>query len=243
VVGDILATEGLERRDVLWAIHDLRLEAGKEILAVLRRGDDASAEVAALCLRWSRDQAVGPFLREWTGRHVPLAKRAQKRRAVLPPLGTGINPKFPYRAVLFALRGHPSPETEQFLLTAARDFDPGFRSTAVGSLGWWTPFASSEVLLHLNAARFDPSPDVRHAARASLARLGERQALQWFRQALSSDNRQRVLEAIQTIVIENLTLLWPDLDRIADGDDTDLVHCAREGLEQMQEEFDNGWGR
>jgi HEAT repeat protein len=196
-----------------------------------------------LCLRWSRDAAVAPFLREWTARHVPMSKRSQKRRAVLSVRGSNIDPRFPYKAVLFALRGHASAETEQFLLLAAKDHDPTFRSTAVGSLGWWEPFAQNEVLLHLNAARFDPSPEVRHAARASLARLGERQALQWFRQALSSDNRQRVLEAIQTIVVENLTLLWPDLDRIADGEDSDLVHCAKEGLEQMQEEFDNGWGR
>jgi HEAT repeat protein len=145
---------------------------------------------------------------------------------------------FPYRAVLFALRGHPSAETEQFLLAAAHDWDPTFRSAAVSSLGWWEPLARAEVQIHLHDARFDPSPEVRHAARAALARLGERQALQWFRQALASENRQRVLEAVQTIAVENLTLLWPDLDQLADQDDPDLAYCAREALEQLREELD-----
>ena len=55
--------------------------------------------------------------------------------------------------------------------------------------------ARAEVLLHLQDARRDPNPEVRQAARAALARLGERQALQWFRQALASENRQRVHES------------------------------------------------
>ena len=92
--------------------------------------------------------------------------------------------------------------------------------------------------MHLQSARFDPNADVRHAARAALARLGERQALQWFRQALSSDSRQCVLDAIHTIASEGLTLLWPDLDRLPDLDEPDLAFFAKEALEQMNEELD-----
>jgi hypothetical protein len=79
---------------------------------------------------------------------------------------------------------------------------------------------------------------VRHAARAALARLGERQALQWFRQGLMSDDSQRVHETIQLIAIESLTLLWPDLDHLADSEDADVAHHAREALERLNEEMD-----
>jgi HEAT repeat protein len=100
------------------------------------------------------------------------------------------------------------------------------------------PFERAEVLLHLQDSRFDPSPDVRHAARAALARLGERQALQWFRQALGSENRHRVLEAVQAVKEEGLTLLWPELDKVSDLDDPELASFTREVLEQMQEDFE-----
>ncbi len=230
--------EGRGQRDILHALHDLRVEAGTAILSLLRSQRCQHADLAAYALRWSKDPAVGPSLREWVGRTLSLQRRTMKRMRPRPPRRPSVPPRFPYRAILFAMRGHPSPEGEQFLLLAAHDWDPTFRGTAISSLGWWEPIARAEVLLHLNDARFDPCAEVRHAARASLARLGERQALQWFRQAWNSDNRQRVLEAIQAIAVENLTLLWPDLDRLADSDDFDLAWYAREALEQMREDLD-----
>jgi HEAT repeat protein len=146
----------------------------------------------------------------------------------------------PYRAILRALRGHPSPQTEALLLLAARDWDPTFRAAAVSSLGWWEPIQRPEVLLTLQDARRDPSPEVRHAARAALGRLGERQALLWFRQTLSSEDPQRVYDTIQSIAAEGLTLLWPDLDKLAEVEDSDVTHHAREALERMSEEMERG---
>jgi HEAT repeat protein len=125
-------------------------------------------------------------------------------------------------------------------LLAGRDWDPTYRVCAMSSLGWWEPLARTEVQSSLQDARRDPNPEVRHAARAALARLGERQALQWFRQSLTSEDPQRVLETIQTIAAENLTLLWPDLDRLADAEDGDVVHHAREALERLGEDMDRG---
>jgi hypothetical protein len=144
----------------------------------------------------------------------------------------------PYRAILQALRGHAAPETEALLLLAAHDWDPTFRSAAVGSLGYWEPFRRAEVLVHLQEARRDPSAEVRQSARAALARLGERQALQWFRQGLGSEDTQRVHETIQVIAVEGITFLWPDLDRLADADDIDVAHHAREALERLCEDMD-----
>ena len=98
--------------------------------------------------------------------------------------------RVPYAAILRALRGHPSPQTEAVLLLAARDWDPTYRAAAVGSLGWWEPIQRPDVLLTLQEARRDPQR--RKCARrpaAALARLGERQALQWFRQTLTERGR------------------------------------------------------
>ena len=94
----------------------------------------------------------------------------------------------------------------------------------------------------LHEARRDVSPEVRQAARAALARLGERQTLQWFRQALCNEDTQTVHETIQAVANEGLTLLWPDLDRLADADDNDVAHHAREALERSAKTSTGGSG-
>jgi hypothetical protein len=166
-----------------------------------------------------------------------MVRRAQRRRRAAPPRRPSVGADVPYRAILLALRGHPSAQTEALLLLAARDWDPTYRLSAVGSLGWWEPIQRPDVLLTLQDARRDPNPDVRQAARAALARLGERQALQWFRQTLTSEDPQRVHDTIQVVAAESLTLLWPDLDRLADAEDVDVAHHARESLERLCEEL------
>ena len=75
-----------------------------------------------------------------------------------------------------------------------------------------------------------------------LTRLGERQSLQWFRQSLCSENPYAVHEAIQLVTTEHLTLLWPDLDRLADAEDNDVAHHAREALERFREDLDHRLG-
>jgi len=145
----------------------------------------------------------------------------------------------PFAAILRALRGHASQHTEAFLMLAAHDWDPTYRIAAVSSLGWWEPMQRNEVLLTLQESRRDPNPEVRQTARAALARLGERQALHAFRQTLTSEDPQRVHEAIQLVAAEAITLLWPDLDRLADADDPDVAHHAREALELLCEEMDS----
>jgi hypothetical protein len=68
--------------------------------------------------------------------------------------------------------------------------------------------------------------------------LGERQALQWFRQALTSEDPQRAHDTMQAIATEGLTLLWPDLDRLADAEDLDVSFQAREALERLREDME-----
>ncbi len=223
---------------VLQALTDLRAEAGPEVLALLERGAGPHAGLAVELLAHSRAPAVGPWLRAWLVRHVGPARRAQGRRRPSAPRRPSVPSDVPYRAGLRALRGHPSAETEKLLLVAAGDWDPTYRAAALGSLGWWEPVATTAVLAGLQQGRRDPSPEVRQAARAALARLGERQALQWFRQALTGEDIPRVHEAVQVVASEGLTLLWPDLDRLADAEDTDVAHIAREALERMCEEME-----
>jgi hypothetical protein len=226
-----------EQRDILHALADLKAECASSVLTLLSQPDFGNKESALEALTWSQDPRVGPFLREWAAKHVPVVRRAQRRRRALPPLRRTISAVIPYQAVLRAMRGQPSRESEAFLLLAARDFDPTYRSAAIGSLGWWEPVHRAEVLMTLQQARHDPNPEVRQSARAALARLGERAALQWFRQALSGEDPQRVHEAIQVVANEGITLLWADLDNLADSEDADIAFHAREALERLCEDM------
>jgi hypothetical protein len=227
-----------EQRDYLLALNDLRGEAAPEALDLLTENRLAHPELGVEVLSWSRDAKVAPTLRAWAVRRIPMDRRALKRKRAAPPRRRSVAADVPYRAILRALRGHPSQESEAFLLLGAYDWDPTFRATAISSLGWWEPVDRPQLLRCLHNARRDPSPEVRQCARAALARLGERQALQWFRQALCNEESQAVHETIQVVANEGLTLLWPDLDRLADAEDNDVAHHAREALERLCEDLD-----
>jgi hypothetical protein len=226
-----------QQRDLLLALLDLRADVGPAVLPLLSQPRFPHADLALEVLANASDPRVGTVLRRWALDSVPMLRRSQRRRRAVPPNRPSAPGDFPYRALLRSLRGHPSRETEELLLLAARDWDPTYRAGAVGSMGWWEPVERGSVLLTLQDARRDPNPEVRQAARAALARLGERQALQWFRQTLTCEDSQRVHETIQTVALEGLTLLWPDLDRLADAEDGDVALHAHEALERLSEEL------
>ncbi|MGL4550498.1 MAG: HEAT repeat domain-containing protein, partial [Gemmataceae bacterium] len=225
-----------EQREILLALADLRAEAADAVLPLLSINRYPHADAALEVLTWSRDPRIGPALRELVLAKVPMVRRAQSRPRAHPPRRPSVGAEVPYRAVLRALRNHGSPPTEAMLLLAARDWDPTYRLAAVGSLGWWEPMQRGDVLVTLQeASQRDANPEVRLAARAALGRLGERQALTWYRHRLTNENAQVVYEAIQAIANEGLTLLWPDLDKLADAEDSDVAHHAKEALERMGE--------
>ena len=56
--------------------------------------------------------------------------------------------------------------------------------------------------------------------------------------SISTGDPQRVYDTIQAIAAEGLTLLWPDLDRLADAEDSDVAHQACEALERLGEELE-----
>ncbi len=226
-----------EQRDILVTLNDLRADAGPTLLSLVAQPPFPHHALAIEVMTWSKDPRVGAWLREWILQHIPLHRRAQSRRRATPPRRSSVPADLPYREILRALRGHPAAQSEAILLQAARDWDPTYRAAAVSSLGYWEPLQRAEVLLALQEARRDPAPEVRQAARAALARLGERQALQWFRQMLASEDIHRVHETIQLAANESLLLLYPDLDRLADSEDPEIAHFSREALERLTEEM------
>jgi hypothetical protein len=226
-----------EQPDILAALSDLRAETAAVVLPLLAEDHFGHAELAVQTLTWSRDARVAPWLRDWVRRHIPLERRARRRRHIAPPRRSSFPPEIPYPAILRTLRGHPSRETEELLLLASRDWDPICRGAAISSLGWCEPLGHGQVSASLQEARHDPNAEVRQLARAALARLGERQALQWFRQCLTGEDSQRTHEAIQIIANEGLTLLWPDLDRLADSEAIDVALHACEALERLREDL------
>jgi hypothetical protein len=227
-----------EQRDILLALNDLRADAAPDALKVLAESRFPHADLAVEVLTWSRDPQVAAVLRNWVISRVPMDRRALKRKRTTPPRQRSVPADVPYRSILRSLRGHPSLETESFLMLASNDYDPVIRVAALGSLGWWEPVDRRQVLHTLQLARRDASAEVRQAARAALARLGERQSLQWFRQALCNEDTHAVHETIQVVANEGLTLLWPDLDRLADVEDHEVSHHAREALERLCEDLD-----
>lgn len=226
-----------ELADWLDAILELRADAGPALLRLLQgTPHQPLSEQAILALAWSPSSQTADSLREIASKNLPTQPirstrwlRARRTSSVHSPLAA---------AALISLRHHPSMETEQIILAGVRSSDLEIRTAAISSLGWWDPLRRQTVLMYLQDARYDRDGEVRHAARAALARLGERQALQWFRQGLVSENRHIVLESIQAIADEGITLLWPELDRLVDEEEPDLASCAREALEQMQEELE-----
>jgi hypothetical protein len=226
-----------EQRDILLALYDLRADGAKTILPLLATPTWGHAELAVLTLTWSREPQVGPFLRSWATRRIPLTRRTRSQPRASAPRRSSVPDDVPYRAILRALRGHASPETESLLLLASIDWDPTYRAAAISSLGWWEPFRRNRVLPCLQNARRDPNPEVREMARAALGRLGERQALQSFRQRLLAEDTQRIHETLQLVAGEAVMLLWPDLDRLADAEDADVAYHAREALERLREEL------
>lgn len=226
-----------ELQDWLDAIHELRADAGETLVELLRDNPNLhDSEHAILALGWSKSSLASDYLRETASRCLTASNR--KSSWGFLSKSPASNQSNIASAALIALRHHPSLETEQLILVGARSSDIDVRASAISSLGWWEPLRRKPVLMYLQDARYDSDGEVRHAARAALARLGERQALQWFRQGLASENRHIVLESIQAIADEGITLLWPELDRLVDEEEPELASCAREALEQMQEELE-----
>jgi hypothetical protein len=231
------SAHGRELTDLLQAMIDLRADTGQALLGLAHRPSE-HRELAIELLRWSREPQASRWLCVFATRAVPQAQRARHRLRADPPRRASVSADIPYADILHALRGHPSLEAEQVLLAASCDWDPTYRAAAFGSLGWWEPVLVKDTRAALRDGRRDPSAAVRLAARAAAARLGERLALQWFRQAIATENAAGIFDAVQAIANEGLTLLWPELDRLAESKNLELALLAREATERLAEEME-----
>ena len=87
----------------------------------------------------------------------------------------------------------------------------------------------------LRVARTDTDTEIRRAAVAALARLGERAALAEVAAGLLSEEPAIRVDAAARIAAEELTWLWPDLETAAAADDPDTALAATEALERLRE--------
>jgi hypothetical protein len=173
---------------------------------------------AVRALRWSKSPAAGPVLAGLANR---LARKGKNHARAA--------------SVLAALRGHACHESERALLRAVASSNSTLRSAAAGSFGWWPPCDPDRVVRALRVARTDPDTDIRRAAVAALARLGERAALSEVAAGLHSEESAIRVETAARIAAEELTWLWPDLETAAVANDLDTALAASEALEQLRE--------
>src|SRR5262249_44577548 len=125
------------RADALRALISLRADTGTKLLPLITRADFKPLDQGIELLTWSSDPSVGPWLRKYAQEHVAISRRGQWRKRMRPPARPSISEAIPYRQILRAMRGHPSIETENFLMQAALDWDPTYRQAACSSFGWW----------------------------------------------------------------------------------------------------------
>lgn len=228
------------RGEMLTALDELRADAAAVILPNLCDWPDEHRRRAIELLRWSPSADVGRWLRDWTYGTIDPVRRSLGYSAHWPWRRRLPDSSFPYRSMLRALRGQACGENETLLLIAAADYDPQVRAVALGSLGWHSPVEEWAVHRTLQTGRSDRDHEVRTAAEAALARLGERKALQSLRAALAGETERAVTDTVQFIAREYILWLWPDLDALADSDDLDVAMAARDALEQMRENVGGG---
>ncbi len=212
-----------EQSNLLSALIELRADTASVVIPMLEQGRIGAPELGIASLMYSLDESVGSWL-------CRLYRQGSGSRS-----GGAQDPAM--LAVVRALRRYPSAETESLLLRASTSRDQTTAIAGIGSLGWWTPIRGSEVLELLHRHRFDRSPENRIAAESALARLGERQALRWFRQQLAGEQSDPIHRVIQIIADEGISLLWPDLDSLTDAEDPNIAFHASEALEQLREDL------
>lgn len=140
-------------------------------------------------------------------------------------------------ALAKCLRFHPGADTEGCLLELANSGDTAVAQEALTSLGWWEPVNRSEVLKTLHRMQKEPKTEINLAATAALARLGERKSLQSIAKNLMSEDPLTIHQAIHTISTQGISLLWPDLDQLADSSDADVAIHAREAIAHLSEQM------
>jgi hypothetical protein len=228
-------TQGRGRQEILRALSELQTDTDDAALTLLGDASFDDRPAALRCLRWSKSP-LAPTALCGIARHALTGERSARW---LKRLGVGKQavPANEVSAALWALRGHPSDDAERVLLQYATGSSPELRKAALQSLGWWEPAYRPEVLAAVRDARQDGNPDVRRAALAVAARLGECAALQTIREMLHRESTTQAIDAIRLCAAEGLSWLWPELDELTEADDMAIAYEAWEAIERLREEF------
>ena len=218
-----------EQREILHAIQQLHTETGCVVLRLLQDEQFTQRCEAIACLQWSTRQEATEYL-------VRQAQSLSQRNGRWQWFNRSHQaPSLELVAVLKALRGHPHVRAEKTLLELSSHSSYHYRIAAMKSLGWWEPIDRRSVLEILHLGRIDARAEVRMAAIAALARLGECASLQVLRDSLTNTSSQMVLQSIELIANEGLTWLWPELDLVTEYDDPVIAHHAWEAVEGLRE--------
>ena len=231
-----------DEAEVLQALIDLKANASNHLIPLLEDKRIHHPALAMRVLGHSTRPEVATWLAAWISGGVDRNRRSGWRTWARQPARPSIPPETPYAAALDALGRLGGAKAEVVLLEALHDFDPTYRRAAAAAFGWREPVDRARVRAALHIARTDSTSEVKYAARAALARLGEVQSLQMFRRGLESEDLNQRLVSIHAIASENIGLLWPDLDALADADDPVVSHHAREAVAQLAEADEPGLG-
>jgi HEAT repeat protein len=226
LVQNVRGPDATKRRTALAAIVRLRWDTGvhlPDLLTVKPFPPDTDLLFPALCLTKNRNwfPEVITLLKRLVGK-LPSGKVEDDENASV------------LRHVLDLLRQFPGGQSEKILLLCAKSADPAMRRAAVRNLGWWEPVDRSSVLGTLRkSAAMEKTSEVRWAAKAALARLGERKSLNSLRSLLFSEDIAKVHLGIHTVGNEGVSLLWPDLDQLMDSEDEEVSYHAWEATEKL----------
>ncbi len=232
-----------EEAEVLAALTELKADVSDRLVSLMEKRRIHHLDQAVRLLAHAKaPHLISGWLCSWTRSRVDQEARTKWRPWSRQSGKAANNTDFPYLAVLECLGKLGCADGEEIILGALRDHDSKVRQVAASALGWREPTAHDKVRAALHIARSDSNPDVKYAARAALARLGEIQSLQMFRRGLESEDMGQKLVTIHAIASENLGLLWPELDALTDSEDPVLAHHAREAVALLGEAEEPGLG-
>jgi len=226
-----LSRDEFAREKALRAIAELRIDTGNELLGLLKDPTPGDLHLIFEALGHAKGDKVLSQLLGFLTQSQVLSKAGWREAG--KDQQNDSNARDAICAILEILKRHPGKQAETILIACCSLRNPKIRKAAISSLGWWEPLDRPGVLSLLKRSVSDSKPEVRWAAKAALARLGERKSLNFLRQLLFSEDLSKVHLGIQTVGNEGISLLWPDLDQLMDSEEEDISYHAWEATEKL----------
>ena len=230
--------QGQHLSDILRALDDLHADTGQALLPLAQRGGEQQA-LAIEVMRWSRDPQAGRWLSTFANSSVPLVRRASHRPMPNPPRRPSLPAEIPYpRGVARAARtpvGGGGTGAAAGELRLGPDV-PGRRIRQRGLVGTNPRQANPHQLACRPSRSQSGCAPGGPCRRCSSWRAGGLALVSPGHRGRSAPG---IFDAVQVIASEGLTLLWPDVDRLAESDNLELALHAREATERLAEEMED----